>query len=57
MMTFTPYVSDPKADTKKKAPKVGPKSYTDEWFSVRKSTIGASEAAGVCGMSRYTQPL
>ena len=56
-MTFTPYVSDPKADTKKKAPKVGPKSYTAEWFSVRKSTLGASAAAGGCGMSRYTQPL
>ena len=38
-------------------PKRGPKAYTKRWFSMRRRTIGASEAAAVCGMSRWSQPL
>ena len=38
-------------------PVVGALPYTDAWFESRKKTIGASEAAAVCGISRYSQPL
>ena len=38
-------------------PIVGPEAYTDEWFEARRSSIGASEAAAICGMSRWQQPL
>ena len=38
-------------------PGIGPSPYTPEWYEARKSTIGASEAAAVCGLSRYAQPL
>ena len=38
-------------------PVVGALPYTDEWFESRKKTIGASEAAAVCGISRDSQPL
>ena len=38
-------------------PEVGPAPYTPGWYEARKSTIGASEAAAVCGLSRYAQPL
>jgi len=38
-------------------PEIGPAPYTLGWYEARKSTIGASEAAAVCGLSRYAQPL
>ena len=38
-------------------PTVGPEAYTDEWFEKRRSSIGASEAAAICGLSRWQQPL
>jgi putative phage-type endonuclease len=38
-------------------PKVGPEPYTEQWFAARSSIFGASEAAAVCGLSRYSQPL
>ena len=41
----------------KHKPKSGPKAYTKRWFNMRRKTIGASEAAAVCGMSRWAQPL
>ena len=41
----------------KPVPKVGPEAYTDEWFEKRRSSIGASEAAAICGLSRWQQPL
>ena len=55
-MAFEPYKAkeDP---VKRKTPRIGPLPYTDDWFEDRRSTIGASEAAGVCGVSRYAQPL
>lgn len=56
-MAFTPYSSDKGGTASCSPPKLGPLAYTKEWFAIRRHTIGASEAAGVCGMSRYTQPL
>ena len=41
----------------KHKPKRGPKAYTKRWFNIRSKIIGASEAAAVCGMSRWAQPL
>ena len=41
----------------KTIPKVGPVSYTREWWDRRSSAIGASEAAAICGLSRWQQPL
>ena len=43
--------------SKRKQPRLGATAYTDEWFSQRQSMFGASEAAAVCGMSRWSQPL
>ena len=33
-------------------PIIGPTAYSDEWWATRSGTIGASEAAAICGMSR-----
>ena len=41
----------------KHKPIKGPRSYTKKWFKVRSKSIGASEAAACCGMSRWGQPL
>ena len=38
-------------------PVTGPIPYTEEWYEARNTTFGASEAAAVCGMSRYSQPI
>ena len=38
-------------------PVLGPEAYTKEWFDKRRNAIGASEAAAICGMSRWQQPL
>lgn len=38
-------------------PKVGSPAYTDGWWNDRRDSFGASEAAAVCGVSRYSQPL
>jgi len=55
-MSFTKFK---KMETKmpRALPGVGPAPYTPDWYEARKSTIGASEAAAVCGLSRYAQPL
>jgi len=54
-MSFTAY--EKKRDSSFKTPGIGPEAYTDEWYDRRKTSIGASEAAAVCGLSRYAQPL
>lgn len=38
-------------------PLVGPDSCTPEWYEIRNSIIGSSEAAAACGMSEYKTPL
>ena len=55
-MSFTPHEAI-KEVIPRVSPKIGPGAYTFEWFKDRKVTIGASEAAAVCGLSRYAQPL
>ena len=37
-------------------PIIGPKAYTKSWWKKRNTTIGASEASAVMGLSRYSQP-
>ena len=37
-------------------PIIGPKSYTKAWWNKRNKTIGASEAAAIMGMSRWSMP-
>ena len=38
-------------------PKVGPAVYSPAWWEQRQFSFGASEAAAVCGLSRWNQPL
>lgn len=38
-------------------PLVGPDSCTPEWYAIRNSIIGSSEAAAACGLSEYKTPL
>ena len=41
----------------RKQPRFGPEAYSDEWWRMRANCFGASEAAAVCGVSRWDQPL
>ena len=41
----------------RRQPRVGPTAYTKDWWLMRDNCFGASEAAAVCGVSRYSQPL
>ena len=43
--------------TAKKIPLIGPDPLTPEWFTWRKTSIGASEAAAACGVHPYKTPL
>lgn len=54
-MSFTAY--EKTGVDGRERPDVGPEPYTDEWYEKRRDSIGASEAAAVCGLSRYAQPL
>jgi len=38
-------------------PTIGPSVYSDDWWAARQFSFGASEAAAVCGLSRWQQPL
>lgn len=38
-------------------PVIGPKVYSEEWWKARQFCFGASEAAAICGLSRWQQPL
>lgn len=43
--------------TERKQPVRGPDSCTPEWYAIRNSIIGSSEAAAACGLSEYKTPL
>ena len=41
----------------RRKPILGPYQRTPEWYALRKEVFGASEAAAICGLSDYRQPL